>query len=213
MTIAVEQLLERVKTTLLEDGADPFWTDQEIVDYLNEGVRFVVSQKPSAHTVQDNITLERGYKQEIPTDWTELVDVVANEGGSAIRGTDREFLDQFDPDWPTSTESSTIKHWMYDKRDRRYFYVYPPAADGTRVTMKGVEVPGLMNTDSDNLFPLDDIYDVPVMYYALAQCYAKNAIREDVSKYGDYMDKAAKWLAGRLQAQSESQGGQDGTNR
>lgn len=213
MTIAVEQLLDRVKATLLEDGSDPFWSDQEIVDYLNEGVRFVISQKPSAFTVQDNIFLVAGYRQEIPSNWTELVDAVANYGGRAITMTDREFMDQFDPEWTTATESATIKHVMYDKKDRRYFYVYPPATSGAVLTLKGVEVPDTMNTDSDNLFPLDDIYDVPVMYYALAQCYAKNAIRGDTNKYSDYMAKAGQWLAGRLTAQSENQGGQDGTNR
>lgn len=211
--LAVEQLLDRVKTTLLEDGSDPFWTNQEIVDYLNEGVRFVISQKPSAFTVEDNISLEQGYKQQIPDNWISLVDVVANEGGRAVTGVDREFMDQFDPTWTTATESNTIKHWMYDKKDRRYFYVYPPASTSARLTMKGVEVPDTMNTDSDNLFPLDDIYDVPVMYYALAQCYSKNTIRNDTAKYDDYMNKAAQWLSGRLQAQNENQGGQDGTNR
>lgn len=213
MTIAVEQLLERVKATLLEDGSDPFWSDQEIVDYLNEGVRFVISQKPSAFTVQDNIPLVAGYKQEIPDEWSELVDAVANHGGRAVTMIDREFLDQFDPEWTSATASNTIKHVMYDKKDRKWFYVYPPATAAAVLTLKGVMIPDTMNTDSDNLFPLNDIYDVPVMYYALAQCYAKNAIRGDVAKYGDYMNKATQWLSGRLTAQSENQGGQDGTNR
>lgn len=213
MTIAVEQLLERVKATLLEDGADPFWSDQEIVDYLNEGVRFVISQKPSAFTVQDNIPLVAGYKQEIPDEWSELVDAVANQGGRAVTMVDREFMDQFDPTWTTATASNTIKHVMYDKKDRKWFYVYPPASTAATLTLKGVQIPDTMNTDSDNLFPLNDIYDVPVMYYALAQCYAKNTIRSDVAKYGDYMNKATQWLSGRLTAQSENQASQDGTSR
>ena len=213
MTILAEQLLERVKTTLLEDGEDGFWDDQEIVDYLNEGIKFVIGQKPSAYTIQDNMALVAGYKQEIPVDWVELVDVVANANGRAVTGIDREFLDQFDPDWTTATQSATIKHWMYEKKDRRYFYVYPPATSAAILTCKAVVIPDVMNTDSDNLFPLDDIYDVPVIYYALAQCYAKNAVRGDSAKFSDYMAKAGGWLSGRLTAQAENQGGQDGTNR
>lgn len=214
MTIAVEQLVDRVKATLLEDGSDPFWTDAEITDYLTEGVKFVISQKPSAFTVQQEYALDAGTaKQEIPVDWIELTDVVSNSNGAAVRGTDREFMDQFDPSWISSAPSTTIKNWMYDKKDRRWFYVYPPAAAGASLTIKGVRVPGALDADSNSAFPLDDIYDVPVMYYALAQCYAKNAIRGDTAKYDDYMAKAGQWLSGRLTAQAENQGGQDGTNR
>ena len=60
--LTAEQLLDRVKTTLLEDGTDGFWDDQEIVDYLNEGIKFVLTQQPSAYTIQDNIALVAGYK-------------------------------------------------------------------------------------------------------------------------------------------------------
>ena len=128
MAITAQSILQRVVTTLIDEG-NARWTVTELVRYLNDGQREIVTYRPDATATTASLTLAAGARQTLPTGAFKLLDVIRNTAGAkaAVRKIDQKLLDAQVPNWQNGTGNVTIKHYMYDLRDIRVFYVYPPA--------------------------------------------------------------------------------------
>jgi len=174
-TVLVKDVLRRA-SILLEDFSAQFtgWSQQELVDHLNDACIVIYKFLPAAGSRVDAIKLKPGTRQTIeqvaasdciPGDGTtptapifgnSLIEVTRNMGvdgvtpGRVIRGVTRDTMDSVSPDWHTKT-GSYVKSFMYDARTPRVFYV-TPAVLGTQWveiawTAQPVRVP---NTGSED---------------------------------------------------------------
>lgn len=173
---------------LLNDQDGTRWLDNELISWINDAQKLIALTRPDASVSNSALTLVAGTKQAIPAAGFRLLDVVRNlavdgvTGGRSIRHVDREVLDSQDPLWHTTTASGTIKHFIYDNRDPKNFYVYPPAIAGTKIeAMYSVapteivynagDLSGTLNTN----LTVSDIYLEAVLNYVMYRSYSKDA--------------------------------------
>lgn len=183
----VSDITTRVRI-LLNDQDGTRWLDSELVAWINDSQKLIAMARPDASVTNGALTLSAGTKQSIPATAFRLLDVMRNlasdgvTGGRSIRIVDREVLDSQDPMWHTTAASGTIKHFIYDNRDPKNFYVYPPAAAGTKIeamysitpteiVYNSVDVPGTMNT----VLTVSPIYLEAVVNYVMYRSYSKDA--------------------------------------
>lgn len=183
----VSDIIDRARI-LLNDQDGTRWLDAELVSWINDAQKLIAIHRPDASVALSALTLAAGTKQQIPTDGFRLLDVIRNVGsdgstpGRSIRIVDREVLDSQDPLWHTATQSGTIKHFIYDNRSPKTFYVYPPAVSGTKIEAMYSVSPAVitynagsptttLNTD----LAISDIYLEVVLNYVMYRSYSKDA--------------------------------------
>lgn len=178
-TILASAIITKARD-LLQDGSAIRWTDPEALRWLNEAQRYIVLQRPDASPVVANITLVAGSKQSLPAAALRLIDIIRNMGvggstpGNAVRVTEREILDAQVPDWHTQASSVAIKHFVYDDRNPKTFYVYPPATVNATVESVYSTSPTDIAT-TGTAITLDDIYEPVLLDYLMYRSYSKDA--------------------------------------
>lgn len=173
-------IIDRARV-VLNDADATRWLNDEFFKWINDGQRVIVMVRPDASVANEPVNLVAGTKQSIPGTGLRLLDVIrnvgaspGNAGGRAVRIVDREVLDTQNPNWHADTGATTIKNFIYDNRDAKNFYVYPPAAVGARVEIIYSKVPTNVTAISDNL-SVDDIYTDALLNYVLFRAYSKDA--------------------------------------
>lgn len=173
---------------LLNDQDGTRWLDNELVAWINDAQKLIAMTRPDSSVSNSALTLVVGSKQSIPAAGFRLLDVVRNlsadgvTGGRSIRLVDREVLDSQDPMWHTSTASATIKHFIYDNRDPKNFYVYPPAVAGTKIEAMYSVSPSEIVYDAvtpattlNTSLTVSDVYLEAVLNYVMYRSYSKDA--------------------------------------
>lgn len=197
-------LIAEKAAILLVDETNVRWTIPEIAKWINAGCRELVLQKPTALTANVAMQLAAGTKQSLAgavfyettgglmttVAPIQLIEVVRNlgttgteaEAGDAITGIDRKILDVSLPSWHASGSVGTIKHFMFDAKDPKTFYVYPRATaemyvevivSRSPVNGFGDSSPGLGFNDIDA--GIDEIYESALIDYVLYRAYSKDA--------------------------------------
>ena len=133
MPITAQSIIRRAVETL-QDPTSVRWPISELVRYLNDGQREVVLYRPDSMVMSTSRSLTTGTRQTLPNG-SKLIEVVRNTGGTkrAIRMVNREILDAQTPGWHAIAGADDVLHFMYDPRDPRVFYVYPPATTNTKL--------------------------------------------------------------------------------
>lgn len=169
---------------VLNDADGIRWLDAEMLKWINDGQRVIALVRPDSCVANASLALAAGTKQALPTDGLRLLDVVRNltaagGGARAVRHVDRDVLDTQNPDWHSEAGASTIKNFIYDNRDPKTFYVYPPAEASTKVEIvyskNPTDVTAVASTGSDALISIADIYADPLLNYVLHRAYSKDA--------------------------------------
>lgn len=185
MAITAQSIVRRAVETL-QDTNNVRWSIGELVRYLNDGQREIATTRPDATATTISHALVAGTKQAIPTTGSKLISVVRNTGGSkrSIRMTNRVILDAQVPDWHDATGVTEIIHYMYDVREPKVFYVYPPAASsGASVELVHSAYPaditepgaGTSYTDVAGNISVADQYANALNDYILFRAYTKDA--------------------------------------
>lgn len=184
----------------LSDEANLRWTLPELMRYLNDGVRRTAILRPDAYSAVVSHPLVAGARQSIPADADRMIDIVRNTAGKqrAVRLATRELLDAHNPGWHAMRTSTEIQHFMFDPREPRVFYVYPPAAAGASLEVVVTSIP------DDAAIPAagSSLADIPatlvaapyvfigaLTHYVLHRAWAKNT--EDTTS----VQRAAAHLA------------------
>lgn len=180
MGIAASDILTKAGYLLL-DADHVRWTTAELIGWINESAGAIITRRPAAFARDSFATLVAGTLQTIADDAAMLLDVTRNIGaspgnapGMAIRRTDRQLLDDSDPSWHTGTAKSVIKHYTYDDRSPKIFYVYPPAVAGTRVEIMEAALPATID-DSGDTFDIAPEYLESVVNYICYRAHSKDA--------------------------------------
>jgi hypothetical protein len=184
MSLPAASILSRA-ARLIVDETGIRWSQQELLDYLNDCRREMCVARPDLFATVATQQLLAGSRQSLPADGTRLIDVVRNvASGRAIRPTEREILDAENPTWHAATASTTIANFLYDERFPRVFYVFPPAVVNTEVETIYAQTPtdiaiGAIN----NLLPaIEGPYTGAMVDYVCYRAFTKDA---EVSGNGD----------------------------
>lgn len=201
MALTASAIITRAQKTLLDATGDT-WPESELIDYLNAALSFLVMHKPDATATTTDLVLTANTPlQSIPADGLQLLEVVRNTGGRAIRQADKRVMDNNNPDWYTET-GTTIKHFWFDERNPTKFYVYPipPTTPAVSVEITYTKTPTRITTTGDTL-PVSDVYEVPLHFLTVAFAYMKNTKRGDINKSTFYLANAANILNIKMQNQ------------
>jgi hypothetical protein len=186
MTIAASNIIRRAVETL-QDTTSIRWPVSELVRYLNDGQREIVLHRPDAMVTNATHTLSAGSKQTIPSGGSKLIEIIRNSAGNkkAVRLCNREILDAQAPGWHSIAGVTEILHYMFDPRDPKTFYVYPPAANsGASVDLVYSAYPadvnesiadGSLYTAVAGNISLPDIYGNALGDYVLYRAYSKDS--------------------------------------
>ena len=184
MPIPAQSVIRRCVETL-QDPTSIRWPVAELVRYLNDGQREVVLYRPDSMATNATVPCVVGSKQALPTNGAKLIEVIRNAGGTkrAVRMTNREILDAQTPGWHSVTPVGEVLHYMYDPRDPRVFYVYPPATTSAQLEIVYAAYPtdvaeppdGALYTDVTGNINVPDIYANALQDYTLYRAYTKDS--------------------------------------
>ena len=214
MPITAQSVIRRVVDGL-QDITSVRWPLRELVRYLNDGQREIVIYRPDSMVTSATLALAaNAARQVIPTTGaagTKLIDIVRNTNGSkrAIRLINREILDAQFPNWQGSANASgEILHFMYDPRDPKTFYVYPPSGASSSVELvyaalpvdialpaDGVALPADAAADIGNPAVVLGTISVPDIYANVLQDYILYRAYNKDSEYAGNIPRAQAYYA------------------
>lgn len=165
--------------TVLNDADGVRWLDAELLNWINDGQRVIALVRPDASVSNTTLTLVSGSKQSLPADGLRLLDVIRNinadnSGGRVVRLVDRDVLDTQNPSWHSETGTLVVKNFVYDNRDPKTFYVYPPALNTSKLEVIYSKDPTNATVVGSTL-AIPDIYADPLLNYVLHRAYSKDA--------------------------------------
>lgn len=185
MTITAASVIRRVADTL-QDVTGVRWQTDELVRWLNTSQRDVLVYRPDALSANVAFSCAAGTKQTLPSTAAKLLSVVRNTSGNkrGVRLIEREILDSQNPNWHSQSNGTEVVHYMYDVRDVRTFYVYPPvaAAHGLDIVVAAyptdIAEPGAGLTYSSVVgnISLSDVYESALVDLILYRAYSKDAV-------------------------------------
>lgn len=188
------ELLRRAGT-VLQDEQFVRWRLAELVRWTNDGLRAVVTVKPSANSTSVVLTLAEGTLQtladpshllllRIPRN---LKQASPRLGGRAIRPVSREVLDASAPSWHDRAETpfrAEVRQYVFDESSPKEFYVYP-GNDGTGIVEAVVSMlPSFLvaSGEPDVIASYNAAIDLPEPYpavvldYVLYRAFSKDDI-------------------------------------
>lgn len=186
MTITAQSIIRRAVETL-QDTTSVRWPVNELVRYLNDGQREIVLYRPDSMVTNATLTCAAGTKQSLPANGAKLIEVIRNAAATSakksVRMINREILDAQTPGWHNIAGSVDILHFMYDPRDPKTFYVYPPATTSAQLDIVYAAYPtditepadGALYTAVTGNISLPDIYGNVLLDYVLARCFMKDS--------------------------------------
>lgn len=141
--LTVKNYAERVRNQI-QDASKRYWSDQDLVDYLNDGRNLLYSLSPKVYETTADVTLVDGTRQSLPDASNVFLRAIANVSAisqRAISTVDGELLARGRPRWRTEAARDEIVHVMYRDTEPRVYEVYPPAAAGTVIKISYAKPP------------------------------------------------------------------------
>lgn len=177
-TITGTALINQAATVLF-DTNNIKWSRDELIKYVNDGQRALVSILPETSSTVSVETLVAGTRQSLPAAAWLLLDITRNMGGDgntpgrAVKRVDMAILDESNPDWQTATATAAASVYMYNERDRENYYVYPPNLGSNDVELiysiyptEQVEAAAIV---------INDVYAPALLDYILWRAYSKES--------------------------------------
>jgi hypothetical protein len=182
MTTTAQSVLRQAVETLADD-ASVRWKVAELCRYFNAGQNAVRELDPTATGVTEPLALAAGARQLLPAAAAQLIEVIGNTTGPAVRQTGRRAMDAQLPGWQRMAGTLEVKQWMFDERDETAFYVFPPALLGASLDVTYSAYPAPISeayADSATVLTVTGNMDLPDKYanalreYVLYRAYAKD---------------------------------------
>jgi hypothetical protein len=178
-TITAQSIINKASTLLL-DTSNVRWTRAELLGWLNDGQRQIVTMAPSATNKVATMKLVAGTRQNIPSDGWTLLNVIRYMGtdgtrpGRAVRVTSQQLLDSYNPNWHSSTPSVVPQSYVFDQQDMTAFYVYPPNTGNGYVQLNYSPEPADLTSESQTIV-VRDIFQTALLDYILYRACSKDA--------------------------------------
>lgn len=180
MSVAASVIIARARDVLIDAGATR-WTDAELMRWLSDGQRAVVSAVPAASSARQTMALAAGTLQTLPAGSYMLLTVDRNNGaangslpGRAVRLITRDVLDNFNPDWHSATPQLLVQSYTYDPDTPLNFYVSPPSDGAGFLDVVISALPAEITATNQNI-SVDEIYQTPLVDYLLYRAFLKDS--------------------------------------
>lgn len=178
-TVQVKDLIDKAEE-ILQDTTNVKWSQQSLLDYVNDAQREIVLIRPDANTSNEEFTLAQSAKQTLPADALRLLSLYKNASPTTktIQNIQKKVLDDTVSDW-YGTTGNFVEYYVYDERDPKHFYVYPhPSGGGHKADIVFSFAPDKINipnfSTSTTVIGLDDIYANAIFDYMLYRAYQKD---------------------------------------
>jgi hypothetical protein len=213
MTIAAQSIVRRA-TDLLQDQTSVRWPANELVRWLNDAQRAIVKVRPDSMNTTATMTLSAGTRQDLDSSTanaagnaalspapSKLIEITRNMAATsakkAVTLVPRQIMDSQTPGWHALVGTVDILHYMFDARDPKTFYVYPPATNLAQLEVMYSAYPtdiaepadGTTYTSVTGNLSLPDIYADDVLNLVMARAYMKD------SEYAGNAERAAGYMA------------------
>ena len=193
-TVKAVDLINRAEE-ILQDNTNVRWSQQTLLNYLNDGQREVVLFRPDANPVNASFTLAaNAAKQTLPSAALRLLSIYKNASPTTkpITNIERRVLDDQIEDW-YGTTGTNVEHYVYDPMDPKVFYVYPhTTSSSATISIVYSSSPAnitISNFTSDTtVISLDDVYANAILDYMLYRAYQKD------TEYAGDMQRSAMYL-------------------
>ena len=188
-TVKVIDIISRVEHVLQDTNVR--WPRLELQSWLNESYLAITLLRPDANAKTGTFTCAAGSRQVLTATFSSgltLLDVTRNLASAstkkAVRLVSRSVLDDQNPAWHSETGTVNIQNYMYDPRQPKEFFVYPPATTGAQLEIVYTDTPSSHALTASALDPanngttvilLDDIYMSPIIDWILYRAYSKDA--------------------------------------
>ncbi|HTN66414.1 MAG TPA: DUF6682 family protein [Burkholderiaceae bacterium] len=207
MPIPVRSILTRTDDLLLDAGRIR-WSVAERIRWGNEAMGAILIRRPSAFARRSVHALQAGTYQTLPAGGALFLDLVRNIGpdgvtpGRPVRRTDRQLLDDADPNWHRIKAKAEIKQYTFDDRLPTVFYVYPPAIAGANVELIDAALPAdVAEDDEAGSFQIGAEYMEPVVNYVAYRANCKDSEFANGQIAGAYYQAFEAALGGQSVAQ------------
>jgi hypothetical protein len=191
MALTAQSIILRA-VGVLQDTTSIRWPASELVRWLNDAQREVVMVRPDVLNTTATMTLAAGSRQDLdnaaltpaPSKLIEITrNVAATSAKGAVRLVPRQILDAQIPGWHAMTPKVDVLHYMFDPRDPKTFYVYPPATALAQLEVMYSAFPtdiaeptvGALYTDVVGAISLPDNFGNVILDLILARAYSKDS--------------------------------------
>jgi hypothetical protein len=225
MTITAQSIVQRA-TDILQDQTSVRWPVNELIRWLNDAQRAIVKVRPDAMNTTTTMTLSAGSRQDLDSATAnaagnaaltplpaKLIEITRNMAATSTKGAvrlvPRQILDAQTPGWHNLTGAVNILHYMFDARDPKTFYVYPPATALAQLEVMysayptdiAVVADGALFSAVTGNVSLPDIYADDVLNLILYRAYSKDSeYAGNEQRAAAYMNIAQKSLGDEIAA-------------
>ncbi len=191
MPITARAVIDRA-SRILFDAAQVRWPAEELLAWLNDGRREIAVARPDVYARTEAVSLLPGTRQlALGLRFFDAIRNVSATGapGAPVRVIEREMLDVLDPLWHTRPATGTIRHFAFDERSPRVYWVYPQAAAGMKLEISYSRSPEDMVIDAE--LAEEDIYAGALVDYVCYRAFLKDAdyggnLQRAMSAYGTF---------------------------
>lgn len=162
MAYTAEFLIKSLRKNELSDPNSVTWSDQDLLDVMNEAILMLLSYRPDANTVRTTVTLLDGAVQDIPNDGLRFLRMFNNVNpdntiGQAVRYVDIVALNNSDPNWQSVPSGGIVHEYGFLNDNLTRYYVNPSAVAGMQVQIEYSKIPDFIE-DILNDFPIQATY-------------------------------------------------------
>jgi len=119
----------------------------------------------------------------------------------SVTPTDLAILQDENRFWPRGTQQTEVENYAADPRTPRKFFVFPPNNGSGSVRVTYGAIPDELTGSSGETIALSDAYQYPIERIMLSLAFAKNSVRQDLSKSQAFMNEARLALGLKSQGQ------------
>lgn len=171
-TILSSAVVNEAELILNDEGNDQFDAD-DLFTFLKTAQRVAALVKPDISVTTASTICVAGAKQSLPAGGTKLNPGLRNMGtdgttpGDVIPLIEKDELDAFKPGWANATGAATVQAYMYDPKNPKVFYVYPPQPSSSFGYIEySYDVTPADPASISTAITLDDIY-APVLVHLI----------------------------------------------
>ena len=183
MTILASDRTVRLSEKLHDLGAVR-WPEDELWRAIDDAQNAILEARPDLFDVTEPVQLILGPKQPVPTDCFTVFDIPYNLNAdkdpvSEITKVERTMMDRAVGGWMTEGADTRLEHWMQGEREKKYYWVYPPAGEDPStgqpiwVEMRFARRPEKVTSAGSELATPDEMIN-GVYYFAMTRLLEKD---------------------------------------
>jgi len=174
--MVVQDILDIIQEQTRDDLTT--WTVEDVLGYINEGVKNTIQRAPQANSKKEMITAAAGIEQTLPNDGVEIINIIANANvsgklGDIIHRVDVQEKDAYNPSWRNDRARSIAIEWM-KRSSPTQFLLWPPLSKATQVYAEFSYYPADVTGVGDTIVIANE-YNEPVRTWALYRTFGRDS--------------------------------------